>query len=42
MKSNRKGKGKVVVFVEAGLETEELVETEGTTVSGRNLRSRKK
>ena len=43
-KSNRKGKGKVVVFVdlEAGLEAEELIEMEGTTVSGRKLRSRRK
>lgn len=43
-KSNRKGKGKAVVFVnsEAGLEAEELIEMEGTTVSGRKLRSRRK
>ena len=44
LKSNRKGKGKAVVFVdlEAGLEAEELIEMEGTTVSGRKLRSRRK
>ena len=42
-KSIGKGKGKAVVFVEAGLEAGELIETEGsTTVSGRNLRSRRK
>lgn len=41
-KANRKGKKKAaVVFVEADLEGEELVEME-VTVSGRNLRSRRK